>query len=41
MQAAEASNLEMLENQTTVDEGMGTSRLVTKQDGSKVPFIEA
>lgn len=41
MATAEANNstkMEMKENQSTVDEGMGTTRLVTKQDGTKVPY---
>ena len=32
------NNLEMKANQSFVDENAGTTRLVTKQDGSKVPF---
>ena len=30
--------MDIKENKTLVDDGMGTTRLVTKQDGSKVPF---
>lgn len=36
----ESANLEMKENTSVVDEGTGTTRLVTKSDGSKVPFSE-
>ena len=34
------SNLEMKANISTVDEHLSTTRLVTKQDGSQVPFSE-
>jgi len=34
------ANLEMKENTSQVDEGLGTTRLVTKDDGSKVPYSE-
>ena len=33
-----ATSLEMKENQSIEDVGMGTTRLVTKQDGTKEPF---
>lgn len=37
--AAETSTkMEMKENQSIVDEGTGTTRLITKNDGSKVPY---
>ena len=35
------ANLEIKANQSFVDESAGTGRMVTKQDGSKVPFSEA
>jgi len=34
------SNLEMKANQSFVDENAGTTRLVVKQDGSKIPFSD-
>ena len=34
------NNLEINENQSFVDENMGTTRMVTKADGSKVPFSD-
>ena len=37
---ATTQNLEMKQNPSVEDEGMGTTRLVTKSDGSKVPFSE-
>lgn len=37
---ATVQNLEMKQNPSVEDEGMGTTRLVTKSDGSKVPFSE-
>ena len=33
-----ATSMEMKENQSIEDVGMGTTRLVTKQDGTKEPF---
>ena len=33
-------NLKLEENKSTVDDGMSVTRLVTKSDGSKVPFSE-
>ena len=33
--------MEMKQNMSTVDEGAGTTRLVTKTDGSQVPYSEA
>jgi len=38
--AEPTSLMETKENKTSIDESMGTTRLVTKQDGSKVPFDE-
>ena len=40
MQATAVPQMQIVENQSIVDEGMGTSRLVTKQDGTKVPFSD-
>ena len=37
---ATTKNLEMKENPSIVDEGQSTTRLVTKSDGSKVPFSD-
>lgn len=35
------TSLEIAENDTiVVEDGIGTTRLVTQQDGSKVPFSE-
>ena len=34
------ANLEMKENPSLVDVGMGTTRMVTKDDGSKQPYSE-
>ena len=40
--ATNSNNLDMKENISTVEEVAGsTTRLVTKQDGSKVPFSSA
>ena len=36
-----STSLEMKENQSIDDVGMGTTRLVTKQDGTKEPFNQA
>ena len=33
--------MEIKQNASTVDEAMGTTRMVTKEDGTKVPFSEA
>ena len=39
--AAAEANLEMKENNSiVVEEGMSTTRLITKPDGSKVPYAE-
>ena len=38
--ASATKDLVLQENKTVVDEGMGTTRLVTKLDGTKVPFSE-
>ena len=39
--AAAEANLEMKENNSiVVEEGMSTTRLITKLDGSKVPYAE-
>ena len=39
--AAAESNLEMKENNSiVVEDGMSTTRLITKHDGSKVPYAE-
>ena len=35
-----ANTLKLEENKSTVDDGMSVTRLVTKSDGSKVPFSE-
>ena len=37
---ATTANMEMKENPSIVDEGMSTTRLVTKSDGTKVPYSE-
>ena len=34
------NTLKLEENKSTVDDGMSVTRLVTKSDGSKVPFSE-
>jgi hypothetical protein len=36
--ANNSTKMEMKENQSIVDEGMSTTRLVTKQDGTKVAY---
>ncbi len=38
--ATKQNNLEIKENPSLVDEGHGTTRMITKADGSKVPFSE-
>ena len=38
--ASATKDLVLQENKTVVDEEMGTTRLVTKLDGTKVPFSE-
>ena len=40
-QPAGSTTMEMKQNMSTVDEGMSTTRLVTKSDGSQVPYSEA
>lgn len=39
--ANNSTKMEMKENQSIVDEGMSTTRLVTKQDGTKVAYSQA
>ncbi len=38
--ATKQNNLEIKENPSLVDEGHGTTRMITKTDGIKVPFSE-
>ncbi len=38
--ATKQNNLEIKENPSLVDEGHGTTRMITKVDGTKVPFSE-